>query len=384
MKKMKIVVAPDSFKGSLTANEICEIVKNVAGVVFPQSEVIGIPIADGGEGTVDSILQALQGTRIDLTVKNPLGDLIPTYYGIFDDTSAIMEMASASGLPLIPQNKRNVMQSNTFGTGQMILHAIENGCKSVYIGIGGSATNDCGIGCLEALGVAFLDHDNQKLVPIPENFMKIARIDTGNIHKKIKDTKIIIMSDVKNKVLGETGATKVFGRQKGATETEIQTLETGMEHIVKLMEETLNLELQEVEGGGAAGGLGTGLFAFTNATMQSGINTVLDILHFEEKIKDADLIVTGEGMMDYQSAFGKVPYGVGMMAKKAGIPCVAVVGGLGKDAEAMFLYGIDSMTTTVNAIMSLDEAMENAKELCHQSVLRLFRSIAVGMQLKNR
>ncbi|MFI3174918.1 MAG: glycerate kinase [Bacillota bacterium] len=382
MKKMKIVVAPDSFKGSLTANEICTIVKTVAEEVFEGCEVVGIPVADGGEGTVDSILQALNGNRIDLKVQNALGQKISTYYGIFNESCAIMEMASASGLPLIPEKERDVMQSNTYGTGEMILHAMENGCETIYIGIGGSATNDCGIGCMEALGVVFLDDSGQKINPVPDNFMKITKIDTVNLHEKIKDTKIIIMSDVKNLVLGERGATNVFGPQKGASKEQLLILEKGMEHIVNLMEKSQNIELKMIEGGGGAGGLGAGLFAFTHATMQSGVETVLDILEFKEKTKGADLIVTGEGMMDYQSAYGKVAYGVGNIAKEQNIPCVAVVGGLGKNAEVMFSHGIDTMTTTVNGIMTLDEAMAEAEQLCMQSVRRLFRAIAVGMTMK--
>lgn len=382
MKKMKIVVAPDSFKGSLTANEICTIVKTVAEEVFDDCEVLGIPVADGGEGTVDSILQALNGNRIDLKVKNALGQEIHTYYGIFNGSCAIMEMASASGLPLIAEKERDVMQSNTYGTGEMILHAMENGCSTIYIGIGGSATNDCGIGCMEALGISFLDDTGQKINPVPDNFMKISTINTEHLHEKIKDTKIIIMSDVKNLVLGETGATNVFGRQKGATPKQLIILETGMVHVVDLMENSQNIELKTIEGGGGAGGLGAGLFAFTHATMQSGVETVLDILEFKEKTKGADLIVTGEGMMDYQSAYGKVAYGVGNIAKEQNIPCVAVVGGLGDKAEVMFAHGIDTMTTTVNGIMTINEAMANAEQLCIQSVRRLFRGIAIGMNIQ--
>lgn len=381
---MKIIVAPDSFKGSLSANEICNIVEKVAKEVFVNCEVVKIPVADGGEGTVDSVLQELKGEKIDLSVKNALGEIIPTYYGIFNGNNAIMEMASASGLPLIPENKRDVMNSNTFGTGEMILNAIEKGCKNIYIGIGGSATNDCGLGCLEALGVEFLDGNNQKVQCVPNNFEEIKNINIDKVNPKLKDTKIIIMSDVKNPTLGETGATNVFGRQKGATEEQIVILEKGMKHIVNLMEETLNMEkdkLATTEGGGAAGGLGAGLFAFTNSNMNSGVETVLEILQFKEKIKGANLIVTGEGMMDFQSAFGKVAYGVGTVAKTENIPCVAVVGGLGKDAEAMFEHGINSMITTVNGIMTLDNAIEYANELCYSSVTRLFKSIKVGMDI---
>lgn len=381
---MKIVVAPDSFKGSLTAEKICEITKKVANEVFEGSEVLEIPVADGGEGTVESVLKELKGEKVIIKAKNPLGDEIEAYYGIFNKENAIIEMATASGLPLIELSKRDIMNSSTYGTGELILDAINKGCKNIYIGIGGSATNDCGIGCAEALGVEFLDENNNKIKAVPNNFELIKDINISNINQELKNTSITIMCDVKNPLLGEIGATNVFGRQKGATEEQVELLEKGMTHIINLIEEKLNISVQNIEGAGAAGGLGAGLLAFTNSNMHSGVDTILEILDFKEKIKDADLVVTGEGMMDFQSAFGKVAYGVGQACKEYDIPCVAIVGGLGKNAEAMYEHGIDSMMTTVNGIMTLDDALENAEELCYSSVMRLFKSIKVGMKIKTR
>lgn len=378
---MKIVVAPDSFKGSLGAEEICEIVERVARDIFKDCEVLKIPMADGGEGTIQSILQTLQGEELSIKVCNALGEEIEARYGIFGENEAIMEMSQASGLPLIAVEKRNIMQSNTYGTGQLIADAIQRGCKKIYLGIGGSATNDLGIGCMEALGMKFLDKNEESVVPVPENFLKIQTIDIREMID-MNEVEIVIMCDVKNPLLGDRGATAIFAPQKGASAEQMQELEAGMKHMITIIEKQCGIFIREQEGTGASGGLGTILLAFTNASMQSGIETILDILGFAEQLEGANLVITGEGMMDSQSAYGKVAYGVGCMAKAKGIPCVAVVGGLGEQAEEMFEYGIDSMITTVNSVMSLEEAVKNAHELCEQAVIRMFRMMEIGRNMR--
>ncbi len=380
-RKMKIVVAPDSFKGSLKAEEICEIVAKVAKDTFEDCEVVQVPMADGGEGTVESVLKEWEGEEVKVLVSDALGEEIEASYGIFGEQEAIMEMSKASGLPLIPMEKRNVMQSNTYGTGQLLADAIKKGCKKIYLGIGGSATNDLGIGCMEALGMKFFDENGERVTPVPENFLKIQTIDTKNL-MDMKAVEIVIMCDVKNPLLGDTGATAIFAPQKGATTKQLQELEVGMEHMITLIEKECDISIREKEGTGAAGGLGAILLAFTNASMQSGVETILEVLHFSEKLEGANLVITGEGMMDYQSAYGKVAYGVGQMAKAHEIPCVAIVGGLGKNAEEMFQYGINSMITTVNSVMSLEEAIQNAHELCEQAVIRLFNMIELGIEMR--
>lgn len=264
---MKIMVAPDSFKGSLSAEKICEIVESAAKRVFEGCSVEKVPVADGGEGTVESILAALDGENINVNVCNAIGEEIVASYGVFDQNQAIIEMAAASGLPLVSPEKRNIMSSNTYGTGQLILDALERGCTTIYMGLGGSATNDGGIGCAHALGVKFLDENKHELAPIPENFNYIKEIDMSQMHPKVSSTNFIILSDVKNPLLGKLGATAVFGKQKGAGEVEQLQLEKGLEHYNTILKQMFNKDYADQEGAGAAGGLGAGLMAFGNATM---------------------------------------------------------------------------------------------------------------------
>ncbi len=378
---MRIMVAPDSFKGSLSAETICNIVEQAAKKVFADCEVEKIPVADGGEGTVESILATLGGELVEVKVQNPMGQEILATYGIFGDDQAIIEMAAASGLPLIDPEQRDILCSNTYGTGQLILDALERGCTTIYMGLGGSATNDGGIGCAHALGVKFLDESNQALEPIPANFMKMKGVDLSGLHSKIADTNFIILSDVKNPLLGELGATAVFGKQKGASEEEQLQLENGLAHYSTLLECVFHKDYATLEGAGAAGGLGAGLIAFANATMKSGVETILEILAFQDKLQNVQLVVTGEGRMDYQSAYGKVAYGVGNLCKKNLIPCVAIVGGMGERAQEMYEHGITTIITTVNGVMKIEEAVERAEELCFDAAERLFNGIKLGMRL---
>ncbi len=374
---MKIVVAPDSFKGSLSAKQMCDITEVVAKELFEKVEIMKIPMADGGEGTVESVIDALPGTRIDVEVNNPLGAPVIASYGVFEGNKAIMEMASASGITLVTDEERNILKQNTYGTGEMILDAINRGVKTIYIGIGGSATNDGGMGFASAIGVKFLDEFGDKVNPIPENFKKIRTVDMTMVDNRIEKTEIIIMSDVSNPLLGESGATYVFGRQKGANDSNIAGLEEGMGHYIDVVEKLIGRNIREIKGAGAAGGLGAGLLAFTKAQMKSGVEAVMEIVSLESVIKDADLVITGEGMMDYQSAYGKVASGVGRLSLKYNVPCIAIVGAMGKNAEAMYDYGITSIMTTVNGIMPLDSAIENAEELFTSAMRRTLRMVRV-------
>ncbi len=370
---MKIIVAPDSFKGSLEAIEICDIVEEAAKSVLGEVEVVKVPMADGGEGTVASILSYLKGTRITTKVKSPDFREIEATYGIFDQDKAIMEMAEASGITLV--ENRDIMKMNTYGTGQMVLDAVERGVKTIYIGLGGSATNDCGLGFASALGVKFYDNDGGEIAPIPANFERIASIDTKEVNEVIKETKFIIMSDVKNPLLGEDGATYVFSKQKGADEEMMVTLERGMTHMAGLIKSELGIDISYREGAGAAGGLGAGLLAFTKSSMKSGVTTILEILELEKQLEGDSFVITGEGRMDNQSAFGKVPFGVGSLCEKYGIPCYAIVGSLGKEYEEMYNHGITSIMTCVDGVMELDYAIEHAKELCSLAAKRLLRFV---------
>ncbi len=373
---MKIVIAPDSYKGSLSASEVCTAIETGARRIFEECEVTKIPVADGGEGTVDCLLEAMNATTVFCDVKDPLGRTVQAKYGVFGDC-AIMEMAQASGLPYIKEGEFDIFSQSTFGTGEMINHAISSGCKKIYIGIGGSATNDGGIGFAAALGNKFFDEDGKELEAIPANFMKISSVEI----EENTETEIFVLCDVTNPLLGINGATNVFGRQKGATEHTIPVLEKGLAHYIDVVEKVTRKNVKNAKGAGAAGGLGAGLLAFTNAKMCSGVETVLELVNFEEKLKGADIVVTGEGRMDGQSAFGKVASGVAKICKQKNIPCVAVVGGMGDGAQKMYEVGISSIIPTVNGIMSIEDAVKNAEALCVGASERMFRLINLGMHV---
>ncbi len=376
---MKIVVASDSFKGSLDSIKICEIVERVAKDIFINCHIVKMPMADGGEGTVDALREAMNAQRVYCTVKDPLMRDITAEYCKFDD-SAVMEMASASGITLIKDDDRDILRHSTYGTGQMLVHALESGCKKIYIGIGGSATNDAGIGFAAALGVRFLDENKRELEAVPANFERIANIDISKINKLLADAEIVVMSDVSNPLLGEHGATNVFGKQKGADENARRILEKGIAHYIDIAEVVTEKTVREELGAGAAGGLGAALKLYTNAKMCSGVETILGILNFKEIISDADIVITGEGMMDYQSAYGKVAAGVGKMCKEANVACFAIVGAMGERAEEMGNFGINSIIPTVNAIMPLETAIQNAEDLYESAVRRSLNLIKIGMK----
>lgn len=379
---MKIVFAPDSFKGTLSADRICELLEEKAKLIFPGCETIGIPVSDGGEGATDVVVSATKGTFCEVTARGPLGEPVCAKYGIFRENHAMIEMAAASGLPLVPRDKLDIRHASTYGTGEMIADALNQGIRKFCIAIGGSATNDGGIGCAAALGVKFLDEKGGELDALPVNLHKIASIDMSGLHPQVKESEFVVMCDVTNPLLGETGATYIFGPQKGADEEDKKFLEAGMENYAKVLEKTFGKDIASEPGAGAAGGLGAGLLAFVNARLNRGIETILDILNFDQVIAGADLVVTGEGMMDYQSVYGKVPFGVGSAAKKQDIPCIAIVGGMGRDAANIYEYGVDSIITTINGAMSIEKALENAEELFSNAAERMFRMVRVGMQIR--
>ncbi len=385
---MKFIVAPDSFKGSLTAFRICELVQEAASSVCPQAEVIVLPLADGGEGTAEAVLHALHGTRRTCTVHGPLGNPVTCEYGIFDGLKtnsipptspatriAIMNMAAASGLTLVDDAERDVLHSSTYGTGEMILDALSQGCEEIYIGLGGSATNDGGMGMAAALGVKFFDENGQELAPVPVSMERIASVDVSGMDARMKQVPITIMSDVRNPLLGEMGATYVYGPQKGITQEQLPIIDNWMKHYIDCVEQCISKGIRTIPGAGAAGGLGAGLLAYGRATMKSGIESILELTDFDALLQDADFVITGEGRMDYQSAYGKVVSGVGMHCKAQGVPCYALVGSIGYGAEALYDYGITSILPTVSGIMTLEEAIANAEPLCYDAAVRLLRFV---------
>ena len=381
---MKLLFASDSFKGTLSSEQTIELLKKAAGEVFDQWEYTGIPVADGGEGTTDAVIAAIQGEKIPVTVCGPLMDPVNAYYGKLDEKRAVLEMAAASGLPLIPPHFRDPRNTTTYGTGELIKDALDRGFTEISIAIGGSATNDGGMGCMRALGIKFLDSAGRELEGTGKDLEQVAHIDITGLHPRIGQVKLTAMGDVNNPLCGKDGATYTFGAQKGGSSLVLKELERGMENYRKVILREFGIDPNEIPGSGAAGGLGAALLVFLHAELKSGIETVLDLIDFDSCLEDVSLVVTGEGRTDWQSCFGKVIQGIGMRCKRKGIPVVALVGAMGEGADKIFDYGICSMMTTVNGVMELDKALENAEELYYGGALRMFRFIKTGMILQEK
>ena len=378
---MKLRFASDSFKGSLTSEKTVELLGKAAREVFGECECSGVPVADGGEGTVEAVVAAEHGEYVKLKVHGPLMEETDSFYGIFGADKAVIEMAAASGLPMVPEELRNPMNTTTYGTGELILDALKRGYRDISIAIGGSATNDGGMGCARALGVKFLDSEGNELEGFGRDLAKVTAIDVSDLDERIKDAKITVMCDVTNPLCGKDGATWTFGKQKGATPEIQEELEKGMCSYRDVIRETFGIDCDGIPGTGAAGGLGAALMVFLGGEMKSGIETVLDLIRFDERLEGVDLVVTGEGRTDWQSCFGKVMQGVGMRAKAKGIPVLGLSGSLGKNAMDICNCGISSLMTTVNAPMPLSEALERAEELYYEGALRMFRFVRTGMEI---
>ncbi len=380
---MKFLFASDSFKGTLSSRRTAELLTQAAEEIFPGCECAGLEVADGGEGTTEAVLSAVDGRKLSVMVKGPLWEQREAFYGALDENRAVMEMAEASGLPLVPKELRDPRNTTTFGTGEMIRDAIDRGFRDISIAIGGSATNDGGIGCMRALGVRFLDESGQELRGCGADLIKIRTIDCSGLDTRIKERKVrfTVMCDVKNPLCGADGAAYTFGKQKGGTPEMLDELEAGMQNYRDLLLQEFGVNMDEVPGAGAAGGLGAALTAFLNAELKSGIETVLDLIGFEEKLQGVSLVVTGEGRADWQSVFGKVMQGVGSRCQCMGVPAVAIVGSMGTGAEQIFDHGIESIMTTVNGIMPLEEAMERAEELYLGAARRMFRMLRAARGL---
>ncbi|MBQ9550256.1 MAG: glycerate kinase [Lachnospiraceae bacterium] len=379
---MKLLFASDSFKGSLTSEKTIELLTRAAKEVFGDCETSGVPVADGGEGTVEAVINAEKGEMVSCSVHDPLMNEIRSSYGVFGRDQAVIEMSKASGLTLVPGDLRNPMNTTTLGTGELILDALNKGYRKLSIAIGGSATNDGGMGCARALGVRFLDKDGKELEGFGRDLINVKEIDTQSLDGRLKDCSISVMCDVTNPLCGPDGATRTFGAQKGATKEIQDELEEGMCNYRDVIKSGFGIDCDGIRGAGAAGGLGAALYVFLGGRIKSGIEAVLDLIHFEERLKDVDLVVTGEGRTDWQSCFGKVMQGVGKHAEALGIPVLGLSGSLGRDALDICKYGISSLMTTVNAPMTLSEAMENAEELYYEAALRMFRFVKTGMDMR--
>lgn len=379
---MKFLFASDSFKGTLTSDQTIELLTKAAEEVFGSCETSGVPVADGGEGTTDAVVKARSGEIITVPVHGPLMEMEQGFYGRLSDTEAILEMAAASGLPMVPEEKRNPLNTTTYGTGELLKAALDAGYTEIAIAIGGSATNDGGMGFASALGIRFLDQEGNVLEGRGENLEKVAHIDMSGLDPAVQKAHFTVMCDVTNPLCGPDGATYTFGKQKGGTPEILDRLEKGMQNYRDVIIREFGINPDEIQGSGAAGGLGAALKVFLHAEMKSGIETVLDLIDFDARLEGVDLVVTGEGRTDWQSCFGKVMQGVGDRSAKHQVPVAALCGGLGPDYEKIYAHGISSIMTTVDGPMPLKEALDNANELYYKGAIRMFRFLQTGMQMR--
>lgn len=341
----KFVLIPDSFKGTMSSTQICSVMSESIRRHFPDSEIVSIPVADGGEGSVDAFLQALGGEKVWLEVSNPYFEPMQSFYGLIDNgRTAVIEMASCAGLPLV-EDRKNPAKTTTYGVGQLILAAAKSGVERIVVGLGGSSTNDGGCGAAAAAGVKFLNAEGKEFVPTGGTLIDIDRIDASSVASELKSVQIVTMCDIDNPMFGETGAAYIFGPQKGADAALVKELDKGLRHLGDVILRDLGRDLTSVPGGGAAGAMGVGMVAFFGATLQMGIETVLDTVNFDAVIADADTIFTGEGKIDMQSLRGKVVIGVARRAKKQGKRVIAVVGGADENIEAAYGDGVTAIFT---------------------------------------
>lgn len=356
---MKVVIAIDSLKGSLSSMEAGMAIKDGILAAKPDAEVIVKPLADGGEGTTDALIEGMNGERIDLTVTGPMHTPVDAYYGYLKDTNtAVMEMASAAGITLVPDSEKNPLLATSYGVGEMINDAIQRGCRNFIIGIGGSVTNDGGIGMLKALGVRFLDENGEDAGEGGQALAKVARIDVSGMNPLLKECHIQVACDVNNPLCGENGSTYVYGPQKGVTEDMKKTLDEAMVHFARVTSETLENDYMNTPGAGAAGGLGYAFLAYTGAALTPGIELILDAVGLEEELSGADVVVTGEGRLDFQTAMGKAPVGVARLAKKYNAKVIAFAGSVTKEATACNKEGIDAFFPILRSVCTLAEAMD--------------------------
>ena len=348
----KCVVVSDSFKGTVSSREICAIAQRVIPRHFPACEVVCIPVADGGEGTVDCFIQAMGAQRVKITVTNALGEKSSAAYARLGEL-AIIEMAAAAGLPQVGE-RRCPGTATTYGVGELIAHAVDSGCRKILLGLGGSATNDGGCGCAAALGVRFYDADGQSFVPVGDTLGRIARIDTARADALLQGVELTIMCDVTNPLYGPTGAAYVFAPQKGADAEKIKSLDAGLRHFGDVLRSQLGIDVSQMPGAGAAGGMGAGCVALLGGTIQSGIDAVLDVTGFDRQLEGADLVITGEGRIDSQSADGKVISGVARRTKEKGVPLIAIAGGIADSAGAVYDIGVSAMFSTDRAALPVD------------------------------
>ncbi|MGI6746699.1 MAG: glycerate kinase [Anaerovoracaceae bacterium] len=380
---MKIILAPDSFKGSLSSLEVVKVLEISSRQIFPDMETVSVPMADGGEGTIDVLITSAGGFKETVSVTGPLGNKVKAAIGYINDgKTAVLEMAQASGLCLVPNGEKNPLAATSYGTGELLQIVLNKGIRDILIGIGGSATNDGGMGAMKALGVKFLDIEGRELFGSGASLESVHRIDISGLNPAVFESHITVICDVTNPLLGKDGATYVYGPQKGVKPSQLEKLDKGMANYIEVVENTLGKNIADVAGAGAAGGMGAALLAFLNAKLKPGIDVVLDTVNFDKLLDGASFVVTGEGNIDEQSIrFGKVPAGIMKRCAPKNVPVVVIAGGMGKGAELFWKDNLGSIMTTINGVMTLDEAILNSKELLKLAADRMFLLIKIGMNI---
>lgn len=379
---MHIVVAPDSFKESLSAVSAARAMEEGIRSVFPEARVTKVPMADGGEGTVEALVSASGGETLGRDVTGPLGDHVRAHWGILGDgRTAVIEMAAASGLTLVPEDQRDPRRTTTRGTGELILAALDRGLRRLIVGIGGSATNDGGAGMAEALGARFLDSEGKDLPPGGGALSRLAAIDLTGLDPRIQETEILVACDVDNPLFGPRGASFTYGPQKGATPEMVEELDRALARYALVAARATGRDVADVPGAGAAGGLGAGFLFFTPARFRPGAEVVLDAVDFARLVEGADLVITGEGRTDFQTAHGKAPVGVARIARRFGIPVICLSGGLGEDADLALAHGIDALMSITPGPLSLEACLQSAQPLLEAATARTCRLLRIGMGL---
>ncbi len=381
---MRIVVAPDSFKGSLTAVEAAEALARGVWAAVPEAEVVQVPMADGGEGTVATLVAGTGGRLVTHTVTGPLGRPVEAQFGLLGDgETAVIEMAAASGLLLVPPAERNPLVTSTFGTGELIRAALDLGSRRLLVGIGGSATNDGGVGMLQALGGRVLTGDGRDVGPGGGALAEAERIDLSGLDPRLQSVDLLVACDVDNPLCGSRGASAVYGPQKGATPEMVARLDDNLRHLANLVQRDLGRDAAEMPGAGAAGGLGFGMLAYLGARLAPGVQVVMDTVRLDEKLQGATLVITGEGRTDGQTLAGKVPMGVAGRAARLGIPAVVVSGAVAPGAEALHAYNVAALVSIVPGPLSLDEAMAQAGALLKRAAEEVMRLVSLGLRLSD-
>jgi glycerate kinase len=376
---VKIVLAPDSYKGSLTAKQACDAMEAGIRKIAPAAQIVKIPMADGGEGTVQSLIDATGGLIFEHEVSNPLGELVKAKFGIMGDgTTAVIEMAEASGLNLISKERRNPLITSTYGTGQLIRKAMDMGCHSFILGIGGSGTNDGGAGMAQALGAKLLDQQGKEIASGGGSLGNLRRIDLSDMDSRLRQCTFRVACDVNNPLCGPSGASYVYGEQKGATPEMMKQLDQNLVHFSGIIARDIGVLVEQIPGAGAAGGLGAGLVAFLQAKLEKGVNMVIKATGLVEQLYAADLVITGEGRCDDQTVRGKTPYGVAKAAQRLSIPVIVIAGSIGPGIEVMYQHGVHSVFSMMDRPMTVDQAMSQAAELLTNATERILRLILIS------